>query len=123
MGPQGAPFPTIPPRLAAAYDARGLRLRRFGTTAGDLDLDLAGVGRAGPRAITDLLRRCTVRADGGPLDPQFIWDLSVGKRLECLLVLAGLESAGQFAVTLVCPRESCRRPIEIDLSLDELLDT
>lgn len=114
-----APFPSLPATLETAYVARGLRLRRFGMAHEDLRVDF---GRGiGPQLITEILACCTERPDGQALAPQFFWDLGVGKRIECLLVLASLEGAGEMSIPLRCPAPSCGQPIEIDLTLEELL--
>ena len=100
-----APYPPLP-------EARGLRLRRFGTRLEDLEVDLSGEDR--PRAITDVLVACTVPGR----DAGFYWDLPVGKRVECLLVLAALDGAGEIGAGFRC---ECGQSLEITLTIDELL--
>jgi hypothetical protein len=46
--------------------------------------------------------------------------LPVGKRTECLLVLAALDGADQFDAELGCPR--CRQPFDVTFTIDELLE-
>ena len=114
-----APFPSLPARLEAAHAAHGLRLRRFGVAYEDLMVDC---GRpVGPHLITALLACCTERPAGQALEPQFFWDLGVGKRIECLLILASLEGTKELSIPLRCPQPSCGQPIEIDLTLEEIL--
>ena len=100
-----APYPPLP-------EARGLRLRRFGTRLEDLEVDLSGEDR--PRAITDVLVVCTVPGR----DAGFYWDLPVGKRVECLLVLAALDGAGEIGAGFRC---ECGQSLEVTLTIDELL--
>lgn len=116
-----APFPPIPPRLADAYDAYDLRLRRFGCSGDDLAVDFESA--AVPHLITEILVCCTKRTDGQSPDRQFFWELDISKRIQCLLILASLEGAGGIiSVALRCPNLSCGQPIEIDLTIEELLE-
>lgn len=114
------PLPPLSESLQATYDARDLRLRRFGSSQDDLALDFSRP--AGPHLITEILACCTERPDGQALDPQLFWDLAVGKRIECLLILASLEEEGQFSLPLRCPNPSCSERMEVDLSIEELLE-
>jgi len=117
--PETAPYPALPPSfLESAVPAlpfRGvLRLRRFGTQLEDLRVDLTGNDR--PHAITNILECCTVPGVGR----DFSWDLPIGKRIECLLVLAALDGAEQVDADLRCP--SCRQMLEVTLTVEELLE-
>ena len=107
----------MPDGLAARYGAKNLRLRRFGGDAAHLAIDFDTT--AVPELVGELLAACTESPDGAPLDPQFYWDLGVGKRIECLLVLEGLGHGGALAVPLDCP--SCRECIQVNFTVHELL--
>jgi hypothetical protein len=105
--------------LETAYAARDLRLRRFGVAYEDLLVDFGQT--VGPQLITELLACCTQNPAGQTPAEQFFWALGVGKRIECLLILANLEGAGVLSIPLRCPHPSCGQPIELDLTLAELL--
>ena len=114
-----APFPPLPAPLEVTYAARHLRLRRFGVAYEDLLVDFGR--RIGPQLITELLACCTENLTGpSPTEP-FFWALGVGKRIECLLILASMEETGDLSIPLRCSHPSCGRAIELDLTLAELL--
>jgi hypothetical protein len=107
---QTAAYPPPPDPLARG---RELRLRRFGAHVDDLQVDLTADR---PTVITDLLACCTLP----DADRDLLWDLPIGKRTECLLVLAALDGAQQFDADLRCPR--CRQLFEVTFTIDELLE-
>lgn len=92
----------------------GLRVRPFGTCVEDLAIDLASDDR--PRAVTDVLAACVLPAR----DVEFYWDLPISSRTGCLLILAALDGAAAVDVEFRCP--DCGEPLEISLTIDELLD-
>jgi hypothetical protein len=116
-----ARFPRVPPRLAAAHGdwTRALHLRAFPREREDLDVELEG--GPDPRAVTAILARCVARADGQPVGSRFLWALDVGARIECLLRIAALGGADTFALRVRCPADTCGQPLELDLTLEELL--
>ncbi len=87
-----------------------LEFRRFGSHAGDLQIDLTAVR---PHAMTDALAACALT----DVDREALWDLPVGKRIECLLTLT---SADEFDVELRCT--ACGSVFEVSLAAAELLD-
>lgn len=92
----------------------GIDLRRFGLTEGDLAVDFLSTDRAS--LATRLLELCTPKIDGLP-DGVFI-DLSIGKRIELLLLLAfGAEGS---IVPLLFTCSSCSEELEIELELAEI---
>ncbi len=117
-----ARFPRLPPRLAAAHGdwTRALRLRAFPRGRDDLDIDLDE--SADPHVVTAILARCVRRADGEPVDPRFLWALEVGARIECLLRIAALGGTGVFPLRVRCGNIACAQPLELDLSIEELLE-
>jgi hypothetical protein len=90
-----------------------LRFRRFGTRVEDLQVDLTADP---PMAITDVLACCTLPNP----DHDLLWDLPVGIRIECLLVLAALDGAEEFDTERRCP--GCRQRFEVTLTINELLE-
>jgi hypothetical protein len=109
---QTAPYPPLPESLARGRDACQLRLRRFGTRVEDLQVDLSADP---PIAITNVLARCTLPNP----DHDLLWDLPVGMRIECLLVLAALDDAEEFVTDRRC--QGCQQPFEVTLTIKELL--
>jgi hypothetical protein len=87
-----------------------LEFRRFGSHAGDLQIDLTAVR---PHVMTDALAACALTE----VDREALWDLSVGKRIEYLLTLTG---ADEFDAELRCA--ACGSVFEIGLTVAELLD-
>jgi hypothetical protein len=116
-----ARFPRVPPRLAAAHGdwTRALHLRAFPRGRDDLDIELDE--SAGPHVVTAILARCVRRADGEPVDPRFLWALEVGARIECLLRIAALGGARLFPLRLRCGNAACGQPLELELTIEELL--
>ncbi len=107
-------FPALPQRLA--YVRVPERLRRFGTHAEDLRLDFAS---ARAPLTTALLELCGCDGAGRPCDFAFAAELELGKRVECLLVLA-MADRPRRDLTLVCPFEDCGQRMELELELAEL---
>lgn len=92
----------------------GIDLRRFGLTEGDLDVDFSSADRAS--LATHLLELCVAKTDGLP-DGVFR-DLSIGKRIELLLLLAfGGEGS---SVPLLFNCSNCAEELEIELELAEI---
>ena len=87
-----------------------LEFRRFGSRAGDLEVDLTAVR---PHAITDALAACAVT----DVARDALWDLPVGQRIEYLL---GLTGADEFDTELRCA--ACGTVFEVSLTVGELLD-
>ena len=92
-----ASYPPLPQVLAPRSEAQHLRLRRFGTQAEDLEVNFASDR---PNLITDVLACCTLPQ----ADRDLLWDLPVGKRIECLLSLISLEGVEEMDVDLQCSR-------------------
>ncbi len=115
-----APFPALAEEVRAKCGRGELRLRRFGSSAEDLDVDFEN--SYPPQVVTEVLSKCAYELGCGPLTPSFLWSLSVGKRLECLLILMGLGTRGEFNIPLRCPSSSCRKQSEIDFTIAELLE-
>ncbi len=112
-------FPALPAALTEAFDARDLRLRRFGASGEDLAIDLSA--GALPRLVTAVLAACTERADGSAPPEPFFWALEAGTRVACLLRLVALDDVDELTTLAACANPACARPIEIALAIAELL--
>ncbi|OAN36775.1 hypothetical protein [Mycolicibacterium iranicum] len=95
------------------------RLRPFGSQARDLSIDFAG---SPPQQITDLLTACLLDAEGQRFDESQIWGMAVSSRVAWLLALAAIEDPNPFTVTFACQGRDCGQPIEVELSLGEVLE-
>ena len=109
------PLPEFSQPLAPA-DARGeIGFRRFGVFLEDLDVDFSAPNRAA--LGTQLLNQCTVDSCGS-LPAEFFEELSVGKRIECLLFLATGSPSANLGFPFKC--SGCGDELELELSLDEI---
>lgn len=111
------PFPSISGGLVSGTSAARGGLRRFGTEEDDLGIDFALGDSAG--LVTLLLGQCLVDPEG-VLPLGFFRELSVGKRLECLLALAAGGDTSGFHFPFHCV--GCGQEIELELSLDEIAE-
>jgi hypothetical protein len=112
------PFPAVPDSLKAMHRVSELALRPFGVAEGDLQIDFNQSPRT--RLVTELLRHCTAGGVGGAPAPDFFLDLTIGKRIECLLKLAASDSRTGFEFKLKCADTACAKELELDLTLDEI---
>ncbi len=110
------PLPEFPQRYASGFPVRsGVGFRRFGIFEDDLRLNFEAPDRAG--LATRLLDLCVV--DPHRAIPENLFrDLSVGKRTECLLILAlgGNDDALRFPFKC----SACNEELEFELSMAEL---
>lgn len=110
------PLPELPHRYASGSSMRGgVGFRRFGIVEGDLRIDFATINRA--VLATRLLDMCAVDRNR-VLPDNFFRELSVGKRIECLLVLA--LGGADDTLRLPCKCLGCGEELELELTLDEI---
>lgn len=109
------PLPSVPQRIGRDVSADNVGLRRFGIFEGDLCIEFSSANRAA--LATRLLEACTVDP-AGILPDYFYGELSTGKRIECLLVLAtgGADTALGFPFKCA----GCGEEIELELTLREI---
>ncbi len=93
--------------------AENLKFRAFGTEREDLSIDFAENDT--PTLVTQILTSCAV---GKTAD--FFWNLSIGKRLECLLRLVSGGETESFSFPFKCG--SCASELELELTLDEIAE-
>jgi len=108
------PLPKVP-LLMGDQSAVSAGLRRFGIAEGDLGVDFSSPNRA--VLVTRVLELCTV----DPLEslPDRIYDeLSIGNRINCLLLLA--TGGPDRALNLVYKCAGCGEELEIEITLGEL---
>jgi hypothetical protein len=110
LPPAGLP---APPGVGAP------RLRRFGTDVADLAVDLRAP--LGPEIVTDVLAGCMTDERGAAVARGRIWEMAVSARIGWLLAVAAPEVLDTFSVVLRCSERSCGQPIEVDLTLAEIL--
>jgi len=110
------PLPEFPQRYASGSSVRGgVNFRRFGIVEDDLRVDFASINRAA--LATRLLDICAVDRDR-VLPENFFCELSVGKRIECLLVLALGGTDDTLRFPFKC--SGCGEDLELELTLDEI---
>jgi hypothetical protein len=112
------PFPTVPVG-AQRQPLDSLRLRPFGELQQDLDVDFDEPHRA--ELVTRLLQTVTVCSSGDVRD-DFFWDLPQGKRVQALLAVAAMGADPVLRLRLECQAENCRKPMEAELSMGDLVD-
>lgn len=111
------PFPVLPPSLADRLPSVRAGMRRFGIYESDLTIDFADGNTSA--LVTRILGQCTV--DPNVIVPEgFFRELSVGKRLEFLLVLAAGEERPVFHFPFYC--EGCGQELEMELTLEEVAE-
>lgn len=97
-----------------------LTLRSFGLHKNDLDIDFNQEFR--PLLVTQLIQCCTTaKNDDEVLDQYFFWDLSVGKRIECLLIISTLGN-NSISFEINCLNELCKKQIEFTISIKDLIN-
>lgn len=109
------PLPGVPLLTGGEHTASRAGLRRFGVAESDLGVDFSSPNRAA--LVTRLLELCTVDP-GGSLPKGIYRELSIGNRIECLLLLAAGGSGA--ALNLVFRCAGCDEELEIELTLSEL---
>jgi len=109
------PLPGIPQRTGRDVSGGDVGLRRFGIFEDDLGIDFAVANRAA--LVTCLLESCAVDP-AGILPDRFFRDLSIGKRIECLLVLAAGGTDTVLGFPFKCA--GCGEEIELELTLREI---
>jgi hypothetical protein len=110
------PLPEFPQRYGSGFSTRRtVGFRRFGIVEDDLRADFATPNRAA--LATRLLNACAVDPDRA-LPENFFRELSLGKRIECLLVLAlgGADDTLRFPFKCV----GCAEELEFEVTLAEI---
>lgn len=111
------PFPSIPRALAERYAVSEPGLRPFGIDESDLAVDFSKENV--PDLVTRILAQCAVNRKK-ILPAGFFRELTVGKRLECLLRLAAGGEKTAFQFSFKCG--SCGQDLEFELTLDEIVE-
>ncbi len=110
------PFPDIPGELESVGD---LWLRPFGLLAEDCKIDFTQTLR--PELETQILECCTHNSEGKTPNPEFFWNLDIGKRIECLAIVAALgEVSEELTVDVRCRNPDCREEMELELTREDL---
>jgi hypothetical protein len=112
------PFPGIPEGIRAKYLINGLLLRPFGLFENDLEIDFNQ--KLHPYLVTQILECCACDKNGEPPEKAFFWDLTIGKRIECVLAIVMSGRASKLPIHLRCLNQTCQEPMEIEFSLEEM---
>jgi hypothetical protein len=113
------PFPKIADSKRTKYPVKDLSIRPFGISGNDLDIDFNQ--KLHPVLVTQILHCCTTDTNGEAPDQAFFWELTVGKRIECLLAIATAGGTSDLFIYLRCLNQSCRQEMEVEVSIDELV--
>lgn len=112
------PFPKLPETFTARYSTGQLTLRPFGIFESDLNVNFSRAAR--PFVVTEILRCCARDAERGEIEPGFFWELTVGKRIECLLRLAASGAGGEITLTFRCANTACGEQMETTIAVEEI---
>ncbi len=93
-------------------------LRSFGHFKQDLGIDFRGASR--PHLVTQILQCCTHNGGTGKPDESFYWDLTVGKRIECLSAIATAGGQTALSVKFQCSGEKCAEMMEFDVNQEDV---
>ncbi len=109
------------PELSHLYGSdlspsRDAGFRRFGIFKDDLGFDFGSPNRAA--IATKLLDHCTVDPDRA-LPKDFYRDMSIGKRIECLIVLA---LGGDDALRFPFKCSGCGEELELEMTIGEIAE-
>lgn len=94
-------------------------LRPFGLYESDLNIDFIQTQR--PFLVTEILD-CCAKDTSREIAPEFFWNLTVGKRIECLLKLAAADAGTAIPFTFLCPNDGCSQELEIEIDVAEIAD-
>jgi len=108
------PLPPVTTSSAGAWFTEGVGFRGFGKFETDLAVDFSVPNRAA--LATRVLELCVVDPEG-LLSPRHFIELSIGQRIECLLLLAA--GGWEKAVSLVFKCQGCGEDLELDLTFKE----
>ena len=118
MAGDWVPFPAIPGEIGTRYSVNDLFLRPFGLFGNDLEIDFSQKRR--PCLITDILACCTRDMNREIPEKDFFWDLTIGKRIECVLAIVMSGRATGLPVHPRCLNGMCGEPMEIEFSMEEI---
>src|SRR4029434_4971577 len=113
-------FPSLPEGNGGGYRNEDLALRPFGYYESDLNVDFNEPRR--PFLVTEVLECCTRAVNGERVRPEFFWELTVGKRIECLFTLATATSR-DISCTFRCVNQECSAELEIEIAAREVAAT
>jgi hypothetical protein len=99
---------------------QNLTLRSFGIFEKDLEINFDEKFR--PLLVTQILQCCTSDKNGKSCDLSFFWDLTIGKRIECLLFIFALGHSQDLPVILRCLNDACQKQMEIEISIERLVE-
>ena len=119
-----APVARLPYRVAEASPEPGfapesLWLRPFGFEAEHLKVNFSQPLR--PFLVTDILACCARNGDEG-IDQSLLWQLTVGARIECLILILSCSGIDSFGVQFRCPSDGCDEESEVEVTVAELTE-
>jgi len=94
-------------------------LRSFGLYKNDLEINFNQKFR--PLLVTQLIQCCSIYTND-VIDQSFFWNLSVGKRIECLLIISSSDNY-LLSFETNCLNELCKQPIEFTIPIKDLVNS
>jgi hypothetical protein len=70
--------------------------------------------------VTDILECCTCSDQTDRVEQSFLWNLPIGKRIECLLTLLSYDRAAELSFAFRCPQTECGEESEVEISVQEI---
>lgn len=112
------PFPPLAEDFDSDFDVNNLALRSFGTAKPDLEIDFDNIAR--PHLVTRILQGCTVSENGDIPEESFFWNLTLGKRIECLATVAVRNGQSPLRLQFRCSNEKCGEVMEFEIINEDL---
>ena len=113
-------FPKFPESLETEYSCSNLSLGIFGRHNTDLEISFDSLTK--PELITQIIYSCTRNENGKPPSPDFLWQLPVSTRIECVLLISLMVKSGEIEHILQCKNEQCSEDIGITLTQENVSD-
>jgi hypothetical protein len=70
--------------------------------------------------VTDILECCTSSGQTDRVEQSFLWNLPIGKRIECLLTLLLRKGPPEISFAFRCPERECGEESEVEISVQEI---
>ena len=111
-------FPNISKTMKTKYHINNLLIQGFGFDKDIINIDFSN---STPYIITDILKFCTFDENKKIKNTSFFWDLTIGKRIECLLKIILLNNTHKKNIYVNCLNSKCNENIEFEFSLEKIL--
>lgn len=110
-------FTALDASLQKKYSLQEARLRPFGVSYADLEVDFFNTPR--PLLAMQLLELCSYTPEGS-IGKDFFTELELGARMEALFALASLPYGLRLELCFTCEENSCQSKMEIEITSGEI---